>query len=153
MHPVSLRRLRGRAQVGGAAALMPRRPGPRGPSKMTPEIEAECRALREQGFSTRTIAERMRGTVKISHVTVAALFSGERNEAKQQPLPLELEAAPRPVAVSRPPAPDARASRSVGAVACDGVCRGVHALCGAVALGPVGCVQSTGCRDRPGPAI
>lgn len=107
MHPVSLSRLRGRARVGGAAALVLGRPGPRGPSKMTPEIEAECRALRDQGLSTRTIAERMRSTVKISHVTVAALFRGERNEATQQPLPLELEATPMPVAVSWPAAPEA----------------------------------------------
>jgi hypothetical protein len=75
IHPVTLSRFRAMARSGGAAALVPSRSGPKGPSKLTPTIEARCRALRQQGLSFRAIAQRVsnRG-VRITHVTVAGLF-------------------------------------------------------------------------------
>src|SRR6516165_2094094 len=75
LHAVTLSRFRSQARHGGAAALMPRQTGPQGPSKMTPQLQARCRALRAQGLSLRAIAERVsRGGRTISHVSVAALF-------------------------------------------------------------------------------
>jgi transposase-like protein len=95
LHPVTLSRFCSQARSGGAAALMPRKMGPKRPSKMTPKLQARCRDLREQGLSVRAIAERVsRGGHTLSHVTVAALFKAERTEAKQQPLAVEWEAAP-----------------------------------------------------------
>lgn len=75
IHPVTLSRFRAMARSGGTAALVPSRSGPKGPSKLTPKIEARCRALRQQGLSFRAIAQRVsnRG-VRITHVTVAGLF-------------------------------------------------------------------------------
>ena len=109
MHPVSLSRFRSQARDGGPAALMPRKTGPKGPSKMTAELEGRCRALRGQGLSTRAIAERVsQGKVRISHVTVAALFKEVRNEPRQQPLPLGqamLEPMATPVATAPEPLP------------------------------------------------
>src|SRR6516165_2639552 len=77
-HAVTLSRLRSQARHGGAAALMPRQTGPQGPSKMTPQLQARCRALRAQGLSLRAIAASVsrRGRT-ISHVRVAALFADE----------------------------------------------------------------------------
>lgn len=75
IHAVTLSRFRAMARSGGAAALVPAKSGPKGPSKLTPKIEACCRALRQQGLSFRGIARRVSNTgVPISHVTVAALF-------------------------------------------------------------------------------
>src|SRR5713226_6698217 len=59
MHPVSLSRLRGQLRAAGAQGLMPRKPGPTGPRKMTPQMLARFRELREQGLSLRAIAERV----------------------------------------------------------------------------------------------
>ena len=108
MHPVSLSRFRSQARDGGPAALMPRKTGPKGPSKMTAELEGRCRALRGQGLSSRAIAERVsQGKVRISHVTVAVLFKEVRSEPKQQPLPLERQAMLEPMAVPEANAPGA----------------------------------------------
>ena len=72
LHPVTLSRYRGQLHHGGAAALMPRRTGPKGPSKMTPRLAARCRQLRLEGRSVRDIAVRVsRPDRTISHVTVA----------------------------------------------------------------------------------
>jgi hypothetical protein len=95
MHPVTLSRFRGLARSRGAAALLPLKTGPKGPSKMTAKLEARCRALREQGLSFRAIAERVsRGNRSISYVTVAALFQRESEQPQQPALPLETAAAP-----------------------------------------------------------
>jgi len=73
LHAVTLSRFRSQARHGGAAALMPRKTGPQKPHKMTPRLEARCRALRAQGLSLRAIAERVsRPGRTISHVSVAA---------------------------------------------------------------------------------
>lgn len=86
MHPVTLSRFRGQMRRGGSAALIPRKSGPKGPSKMTPPIEAKCRKLHEQGLSTREIAKRISTKGQsISHVSVASLFT---MEAKQEQLPI-----------------------------------------------------------------
>jgi transposase len=90
LHPVTLCRFRGQARDGGAIALMPRKTGPKGPSKVTPALQVRCRKLREEGHSLRAIAERLsRGVGKISHVTVATMLKPESSEAKQASLPSE----------------------------------------------------------------
>ena len=102
MHPVTLSRFRGQLRRGGSAALIPRKTGPKGPSKMTPRLEARCRKLQAEGFSSRGIAARVsHGSTKVSHVTVAALFkSGLTQEplpmARPLTLPLDAAAAPEP---------------------------------------------------------
>jgi transposase len=107
MHPVSLSRFRSQARDGGSAALMPRKTGPKGPSKVTAELEGRCRALRGQGLSTRAIAERVsQGKVPISHVTVAALLKEVRSAPRQQALPLEGQAMVEPMATSVATAPE-----------------------------------------------
>ena len=86
---------RAMARSGGAAALVPSKSGPKGPSKMMPKIEVCCRALRRQGLSYRAIAQRVshRG-VRISHVTVAALFQEPSAPPAPETLPLALDPAP-----------------------------------------------------------
>ena len=105
LHPVSLSRFRGQARDGGASALMPRKTGPKGPSKMTPALQVRCRKLRSEGLSYRAVAERAsRGARTISHVSVAALFKSESSGLKQAALPIELERAPQMPARNREPA-------------------------------------------------
>jgi hypothetical protein len=53
LHPVSLSRWRALVRDGGAAALIPAKTGPKGPSKTTPQLEARCRQLRAEGLSLR----------------------------------------------------------------------------------------------------
>lgn len=90
IHYVTLSRLRALARKGGASALVPRKSGPKGPSKMTPQMEARCRALRAEGLSLRSIAKTVSdNNVRISHVTVAALFEATSAEMRQTVLPLE----------------------------------------------------------------
>lgn len=109
IHPVSLSRFRSQARDGGPAALMPRKTGPKGPSKMTVELEGRCRSLRTQGLSFRAIAERVsQGKVRISHVTVAALFKEVRSEPKQQALSLDGQAMLEPLTASVATAPEPR---------------------------------------------
>ena len=104
MHPVTLSRFRGQLRSGGSAALIPRKTGPKGPSKMTPRLEGRCRKLHADGLSSRAIAERVsQGKTKVSHVTVAALF---KSESTQQRLPA---AGVLAVATSGPPKEPSRA--------------------------------------------
>jgi hypothetical protein len=107
MHAVTLSRYAGQVRSGGAAALMPRKTGPKGPSKMTARLEERCRSLRQEGVSFRDIAKRVsRSDRQISHVTVAALFKARPAEPAQQPLPSDLvEVVPEP----EPPATSALA--------------------------------------------
>ena len=95
IHPVTLSRFRAMARSGGAAALVPSRSGPKGPSKLTPKIEARCRALRQQGLSFRAIAQRVsnRG-VRITHVTVAGLFQQPSVPFPPETLPLAQDTPP-----------------------------------------------------------
>ncbi len=75
MHPVTLSRFRRQMRTGGAAALIPKKRGPKGPSKMTPRLEAKCLKLHKQGLSNREIAQRVsRGGKTISYGAVALLF-------------------------------------------------------------------------------
>ncbi len=104
MHPVTLSRFRGQLRSGGSAALIPRKTGAKGPSKMTPRLEGRCRKLHADGLSSRAIAERVsQGKTKVSHVTVAALF---KSESTQQRLPA---AGVLAVATSGPPKEPSRA--------------------------------------------
>lgn len=97
VHAVTLSRYAGQVRSGGAAALMPRKTGPKGPSKMTTKLQQRCRGLRQEGLSFRDIAKRVsRSDRQISHVSVAALFKSTQAEAKQQPLPLPLDLVPEP---------------------------------------------------------
>lgn len=95
IHPVTLCRFRAMARSGGAAALVPSRSGPKGPSKLTPKIEARCRALRQQGLSFRAIAQKVstRG-VRITHVTVAGLFQKPSVPPPPETLPLAQDTPP-----------------------------------------------------------
>lgn len=97
MHPVTLSRFRGQLRSGGSAALIPRKTGPKGPSKMTSRLEARCRKLHASGLSSRAIAARVsHGKTKVSHVTVAALFKGEPTQKRlpaAQPAALNGDAA------------------------------------------------------------
>lgn len=90
IHPVTLSRFRSLARRSGAAALIPRKTGPQGPSKMTPKLEARCRALRAEGVSLREIAQKVSNKrLRISHVTVAALFQRPSAQMQQEALLLE----------------------------------------------------------------
>ena len=71
---VSLWRWRRSAQTDGPAALIRRRPGPRGPSKLTPALRTEVEALRARGASIAVIAERL----GVSTFTVRAALGGCR---------------------------------------------------------------------------
>ena len=48
IHPVSLSRFVGQARHGGAAALLPSKPGPRRPSKLSPQMKARILKLRTE---------------------------------------------------------------------------------------------------------
>ena len=92
LHPVSLSRFKAQAREAGAAALMPRRPGPKGPSKLTAQLERQIHELAAQGLSCRTIAKRLcRARRKISYGLVASVLKREQSQA-QAPLPMELPA-------------------------------------------------------------
>jgi hypothetical protein len=107
IHPVTLSRFRAMARNAGSAALVPSQPGPKGPSKMTPKIEAYCRSLRQQGLSFRAIARQVSNNRwRVSHVTVAALF-------KQTPTPPPPESGSLSLPPDTPPQPPAEvAARS-----------------------------------------
>ena len=93
MHPVSLSRFKARAREAGAAALMPKRLGPKGPSKLTAQLERQIRELAGQELSCRAIAKRLcRGKRKISYGLVASVLKREQSQA-QAPLAMELPAA------------------------------------------------------------
>jgi len=110
LHPVTLSRFRGQARRGGVAALLPRKGGPQGPSKMTPTLEARCRELRRQGLSLREIARQVsRGGRTLSHASVAGLFRNAPAPPSQPVLPLET--APSPEPEDLPPVPAASESR------------------------------------------
>ena|SRR5215831_5944979 len=49
LHAVTLSRFRSQARQGGAAALMPRKTGPRKPHKMTPRLEARLPRFARSG--------------------------------------------------------------------------------------------------------
>jgi len=84
IHPVTLSRFRRLAQNGGVQALLPRKSGPKGPSKMTAKLEAQCRELRAQGLAYRAIAEKVSSRRRrISHVSVAALFHVKTAQSQQ----------------------------------------------------------------------
>ena len=93
MHPVSLSRFKAQAREAGAAALMPKRLGPKGPSKLTAQLEKQIRELAGQELSCRAIAKRLcRGKRKISYGLVASVLKREQSQA-QAPLAMELPAA------------------------------------------------------------
>ena len=101
LHPVTVSRFRASFRNGGAAALVPLKTGPKGPTKMTPQLEARCQTLRSEGLSFRAIADRVSNSKRrISYVTVAALFQSQSAQPKQDALllePAETQVAEEPV--------------------------------------------------------
>lgn len=88
MHPVTLSRLRGRFRASGAQGLMPHRPGPKGPTKVTPRMLARFEQLRDQKLSYRAIARRVsRPGREISYGTVALALKGHKVKPEAQELP------------------------------------------------------------------
>ena len=72
---------------------MPKRLGPKGPSKLTAQLEKQIRELAGQELSCRAIAKRLcRGKRKISYGLVASVLKREQSQA-QAPLAMELPAA------------------------------------------------------------
>lgn len=126
LHPVTLSRFRGQLRQGGAAALMPRRTGPKGPSKMTARLEARCRQLREQGHARDIAARISRPGRPLSHVTVAALFKAvptphalalePARPVVEEPLAPLLTAVPEPAAPPAATLPEPRTTRYAGAL-------------------------------------
>jgi hypothetical protein len=121
LHAVTLSRYAGQVRRGGAAALMPRKTGPKGPSKMTTRLEERCRRLRREGLSFRDIATRVsRSDRQISHVSVAAVFKATPAEPTPQRLPsalVEVVPEPEPPATSIAVAvPESRETRYAGAL-------------------------------------
>ena len=117
LHPVTVSRLLGLVRQGGAAALLPLKPGPKGPSKMTPKLEARCRSLRAGGASFRSIAKQVSTAAKrISYVTVANLFRGASAPPSPQALPLEAEAPPEIAPAPAANFGESRSTRYAGAM-------------------------------------
>lgn len=120
IHAVTLSRYASQVRSGGAAALMPRKTGPKGPSKMTTRLEERCRSLRQEGLSFRDIAKRVsRSERQISHVSIAALFKAPQAEPKQQALPTDLVDVvpePEPAATSIVAFSETRETRYAGAL-------------------------------------
>jgi transposase len=120
LHPVTVSRLLGLVREGGAAALLPSKPGPKGPSKMTPKLAVRCRSLRAGGASLRSIAKQVSTAAKkISYVTVANLFRAESAvPPPPQALPLATEASAVVEIASAPAASfgEGRSTRYAGAM-------------------------------------
>ena len=83
--PVYVSQLRGRYRAGGSAMLTARRRGPKGPSKVTPQLAARVRTLRATGLSYHAIAEALAATTAVSFQTVRRILL--RPPAAQLPLP------------------------------------------------------------------
>lgn len=109
--PVYVSQLRGRYRTGGGAALTARRPGPKGPMKVTPRLVARVRALRAGGDSHRTIARKLAG---ISHDTVRRILHDVAVEQPSLPVVVAEEARVPPQA---PAAAPVSASEAVPAIA------------------------------------
>src|SRR5216684_6929370 len=117
LHPVTVSRLLGLVREGGSAALLPLKPGPKGPSKMTPQLEARCRSLRAGGASLRAIAKKVSTAAKkISYVTVASLFRAASAPPPPPALPLEAEAPPEIAPVPAASFGESRSTRYAGAM-------------------------------------
>ncbi len=118
LHPVTVSRLLGLVREGGSAALLPSKPGPKGPSKMTSQLEARCRSLRADGASLRSIAKQVSTAAKkISYVTVASLFRTDSAPPPPPPaLPLEAEATPEIAPVAAANFGQSRSTRYAGAM-------------------------------------
>lgn len=123
MHPVTLSRLRALSRSGGAQALMPVRRGPKGPMKLTPQMESRILRLRqEEGLSYREIAKRLSsGRRTISYGSVANVVRQQASKAQALSLPLEEEdesqSLPEPTARGPVLEPgESRTSRYAGAM-------------------------------------
>jgi transposase len=117
LHPVTVSRLLGLVREGGSTALLPLKLGPKGPSKMTPKLEARCRSLRGDGASLRSIAKQVSTAAKkISYVTVANLFRADSAPPPRPALPLEAEVPPEIAPVAAANFGESRSTRYAGAM-------------------------------------
>ena len=73
--PVYVSQLRSRYRGAGSGALLAGRRGPKGPSKVTPRLEARVRAWRAQGLAYEGIAAKLAGTVSMSAQTVRRIIA------------------------------------------------------------------------------
>ena len=105
--PVYVSQLRGRFRRAGSVALTGRRRGPQGPSKVTPQVDAQVRALRAQGLSYHAIADALADRTAISYQTVRRILL-QPEPAQQLALPARSvatasTAAPSPADVAAAP--------------------------------------------------
>lgn len=126
VHWTTLSRYRSTARSGGGAALIPRKPGPRRPTKVTAALATKVEKLRGEGKSLRVIANELsRPDRKISYGTVKLVLARRAAEGKPQSLPLESAAAmdaPAPIEQTLEPtseesvtmSPQQREARSSG---------------------------------------
>jgi hypothetical protein len=120
IHAVSLSRHRALSRSGGTSALLPLKPGPRKPSKLTPKMRTRIIQLREkEGLSARAIAKRLsRGKRSICHGSVSNVLREHRREPQQAALELETpreEKTERDVKVWRK-SPESQSSRYAGSM-------------------------------------
>lgn len=75
MHPVTLSRFRSQVRDGGGRSLVPRKTGPKGPHKVTAEVVARVLRLKQEGLSSRAIAQRMTEAKQgITNTTVLSIL-------------------------------------------------------------------------------
>lgn len=107
--PVYVSQLRGRYRQAGSVRLAVGRRGPKGPRKVTPQIEARVHTLRAQGLSYHAIAHALAGTTAMSYQTVRRILL--REEGRQWDLPAEDRPVDEPAAarIGAPTPPSAGA--------------------------------------------
>ena len=130
--PVYVSQLRGRYRAGGSAMLTARRRGPKGPSKVTPQLAARVRTLRATGLSYHAIAEALAATTAVSFQTVRRILL--RPPAAQLPLP----ASARDPAAAAPDDSDTAAAAVRPTEVADGETRYAGAMLLHVALTQMG---------------
>lgn len=102
VHRNTVGRLEQRLEGAGMAGVVPAKPGPKGPHKVTPEVQEVIKAHCHFGRVelTREIARRT--GVKLDSKHVARLLRRARAEAAAQGVFWETEASPEPVATAAP---------------------------------------------------
>ena len=108
IHRNTVGRLEQRLVQGGMAALVPAKPGPKGPHKVTPAVLAVVRELSHLGCVRVTRAIEQRTGIRLHYNHVGDLLRVVRAEAATQGALWEPEAPPEPVpalgpAVAAPP--------------------------------------------------
>ena len=130
--PVYVSQLRGRYRAGGSAMLTARRRGPKGPSKVTPQLAARVRTLRATGLSYHAIAEALAATTAVSFQTVRRIL------LRPPPAQLPLPASDRDTAAAAPDDGDTAAAAVPPTAVADGETRYAGAMLLHVALTQMG---------------